>query len=121
MKRLLLVMGMVGCGRTVDKSKLVERDGLAYEGDSETPFTGVLVEKDEKESKGTGLCSLSKHFINIKKCLSPSLPPSLPCRALGQPRNTQRYQSCRADDDRGLLREMRSLARHRFGSGRIYR
>ena len=45
------------------------------------------------------------------------------CRVLGQPRNTQRYQSQRADDEPGLLREMRSLARQRprFGSGRIYR
>ena len=66
MKRLLgllLVMGMVGCGgggsspkssqtkvdeppvQTVDLSKLVRRDGLRYEGDSETPFTGVAVAK----------------------------------------------------------------------------
>ena len=29
--------------QTVDVSKLVERDGLVYEGDSETPFTGVVV------------------------------------------------------------------------------
>ena len=72
---LLLVMGMVGCGggdedppageaalpatpknepqanvdeppvQTVDGSKLVPKDGLFYEGDSETPFTGVLVDK----------------------------------------------------------------------------
>ena len=44
MKRLLgllLVMGMVGCWGPVDRSKLVKRDGLWYEGDSETPFTGV--------------------------------------------------------------------------------
>ena len=60
MKRLLgllLVMGMVGCGgKTVDASKLVERDGLMYEGDSETPFTGGVVAKHEngqKESEGT--------------------------------------------------------------------
>ncbi len=31
--------------------KLVERDGLAYEGDSETPFTGVSVEKYENGQK----------------------------------------------------------------------
>ena len=45
------------------------------------------------------------------------------CRVLGQPRNTQRYQSQGADDEPGLLREMRSLARQRprFGSERIYR
>ena len=44
------------------------------------------------------------------------------CRVLGQPRNTQRYQSRRAGDERGLLRKMRLLARQRprFGSGRIY-
>ncbi len=35
------------------------------------------------------------------------------CRVLGQPRNTQRYQSCRVDDECGLLREMRLLARQR--------
>ncbi len=54
MKRLLgllLVMGMVGCGGTVDFSKLVERDGLMYEGDSETPFTGVMVAKHENGQK----------------------------------------------------------------------
>ena len=45
------------------------------------------------------------------------------CLVLGQPRNTQRYQSQRVDDERDLLRDMRSLARQRprFGSGRIYR
>ena len=59
MKRLLgllLVMGMVGCGQTVDASKLVERDELWYEGDSETPFTGATVSKYEngqKEGEGT--------------------------------------------------------------------
>ena len=85
MKRLLgllLVMGMVGCGekenagkrvdirdiwadeqkkqreapvQTVDISKTVERDGLLYEGDSETPFTGVVVANNrygQKTSEG---------------------------------------------------------------------
>ena len=33
--------------QAVDFSKLVERDGLMYEGDSETPFTGVSVKKYE--------------------------------------------------------------------------
>ena len=55
MKRLLgllLVMGMVGCGRTVDDSKWVVRDGLMYEANSETPFTGVAVlEKHENGKK----------------------------------------------------------------------
>ena len=54
MKRLLgllLVIGMVGCGGTVDASKLVKRDGLTYEGDSETPFTGVAVDKYENGQK----------------------------------------------------------------------
>ena len=82
---LLLVMGMAGCGggdeappageaalpatpnkpqakadeppvQTVDFSKLIERDGLMYEGDSETPFTGVVVAKyvnGQKSSEGT--------------------------------------------------------------------
>ena len=77
---MVMVMGMVGCGgegeappageaalpatpnkpqtkvdeppvQTVDASKLVNRDGLAYEGDSETPFTGVMVEKHENGQK----------------------------------------------------------------------
>ena len=77
---LLLVMGMVGCGggdeappagetalpatpnkpqanvdeppvQTVALSKLVERDGLMYEGDSETPFTGTAVSKHENGQK----------------------------------------------------------------------
>ena len=77
---LLLVMGMVGCGagddappaekaalqatpnepqakvdeppvQTVDFSKLVKRDGLWYEGDSETPFTGIVVAKHENGQK----------------------------------------------------------------------
>ena len=49
MKRLLgllgLLLGMVGCGevKTVDVSKTVERGGLRYEINSETPFTGVVV------------------------------------------------------------------------------
>ena len=74
MKRLLgllLVMGIVGCGggdeapmpnkpqakvddppvQAVDAPKWVERDGLWYEGDSETPFTGVRVEKHENGNK----------------------------------------------------------------------
>ena len=37
--------------QTVDASKLVRRDGLRYEGDSETPFTGVEVEKHESGQK----------------------------------------------------------------------
>ena len=77
MKRLLgllLVMGMVGCGggdeaalpptpnkpqakadeppvQTVDISKTVERGGLRYEINSETPFTGVAVDKYENGQK----------------------------------------------------------------------
>ena len=58
MKRLLgllLVIGMVGCGggKIVDRSKLVNRDGLMYEGDSETPFTGVVVAKHENGQKAS--------------------------------------------------------------------
>ena len=52
MKRLLgllLVMGIVGCGG--DAPKLVIRDGLFYEVNSETPFTGVLVSKHENGQK----------------------------------------------------------------------
>ena len=54
MKRLLgllLVVGMVGCGETVDAAKLVERGGLMYEGDSETPLTGVVVSKHDNGQK----------------------------------------------------------------------
>ena len=52
MKRLLgLLLVMVGCGGTVDQSKLVQRDELMYEGDSETPFTGVAVDKHENGQK----------------------------------------------------------------------
>jgi len=72
MKRLLgllLVMGIVGCGgggtspksslakvdeppvQTVDMSKLVVRDELLYEINSETPFTGVVVGKYENGQK----------------------------------------------------------------------
>ena len=54
MKRLLgllLVMGMVGCGGGVDEWKYVVRDGLWYEGDSETPFTGVAVSKHDNGKK----------------------------------------------------------------------
>ena len=93
MKRLLglllvMGMGMVGCGgeddaptpndsqakvdepavQAVDASKLVERDGLPDEDDSETPFTGVVVYKDDngqkkvegtyKDGKGEGLLTL---------------------------------------------------------------
>ena len=45
------------------------------------------------------------------------------CRVLGQPRNTQRYHSRRAEDEPVLLHAMHLLARQRprFGSGRIYR
>ena len=42
--------------QTVDLSKLVRRDGLVYEGDSETPFTGVVVDKHangKKKTEGT--------------------------------------------------------------------
>jgi len=44
MKRLL-VMGVVGCVKTVDKTKTVERGGLTYAVNSETPFTGVAFKK----------------------------------------------------------------------------
>ena len=41
--------------QTVDASKLVTRDGLRYEVDSETPFTGVVVAKHENgQKKGEG-------------------------------------------------------------------
>ena len=37
--------------QTVDFSKLVERGGLTYEGDSETPFTGAAVSKYDNGQK----------------------------------------------------------------------
>ena len=37
--------------QAVDAPKWVERDGLWYEGDSETPFTGVAVDKYENGQK----------------------------------------------------------------------
>ena len=37
--------------QTVDASKLVRRDGLMYEGDSETPFTGGVVSKHANGQK----------------------------------------------------------------------
>ena len=37
--------------QAVDGSKWVQRDGLMYEGDSETPFTGVAVYKHENGQK----------------------------------------------------------------------
>ena len=43
--------GIVGCGETVDASKLVGIDGLKYEGDSKTPFTGVEVGKHANGQK----------------------------------------------------------------------
>ena len=75
-------MGMVGCGggddappageaalpatpnnsqaqvddspaQTVDASEVVKRDGLVYEGDSETPFTGLVVHKHENGQKAS--------------------------------------------------------------------
>ncbi|MEE3371258.1 MAG: hypothetical protein VX346_18130, partial [Planctomycetota bacterium] len=39
--------------QAVDAPKWVERDGLWYEGDSETPFTGVRVEKHENGQKSS--------------------------------------------------------------------
>lgn len=44
------------------------------------------------------------------------------CRVLGQPRATQRYQSKRAEQDKELLEEMRSIAAERpcFGSPQVY-
>ena len=37
--------------QVVDAGKLVERDGLAHEGDSETPFTGIVVAKHSNGQK----------------------------------------------------------------------
>ncbi len=72
MKRLLgllLAMGMVGCGggKTVDFSKLVERDGLWYEGDSETPFTGVVVRKHENGQKSEEVTSKDGKLVSETK------------------------------------------------------
>ena len=59
MKRLLLLLLgllLVGCGKTVPLSELVRKDGLMYERDGETPFTGVAVFtlwNGQKASEGT--------------------------------------------------------------------
>ena len=44
------------------------------------------------------------------------------CRVLGQPRATQRYESKRAEQDKALLAEMRSIAAERpcWGSPQVY-
>ena len=64
---LLLVMGIVGCGETVNQGDLRWRDGRWYEGDSEAPFTGVAVKKIDgqkawqstyKDGKAEGLVTL---------------------------------------------------------------
>ncbi len=48
--------------QTVDASKLVRRDGLLYEGDSETPFTGVMVAKHANGQKSAeGTCKDGKY------------------------------------------------------------
>ena len=48
--------------QAVDASKLVKRSGLIYERDSETPFTGVMVEKHENGQK-----KLERTFKDGKK------------------------------------------------------
>ncbi len=45
---LVLGLGLCGCrGKKVDKSKLVKRGQLAYEVNSEKPFTGKMIERFE--------------------------------------------------------------------------
>jgi len=44
-------VGSLEADPAVDAPKWVERDGLWYEGDSETPFTGVAVDKYENGQK----------------------------------------------------------------------
>ena len=61
---------------------------------------------------------------NVRSRLGPErVSERRACCVFGQPRNTQRYESRRVDDEPRLLREMRLLARQRppFGSGRIHR
>jgi hypothetical protein len=63
-------------------------------------------------------------FLNFRR-LQPTGRPweRRACRVQGQPRNTQRYESRRVDDETRLLHEMHLLARQRprFGSGRLHR
>ena len=76
MKRLLgllLVMGIVVCGVTVDNSKYVERDGLWYEGDSKTPFTGVVVYKHENGQK-RGKETFKEGTVAVERGLVPCRP-----------------------------------------------
>ena len=52
--------------QTVDASKWVRRDGLLYEGDSETPFTGVMVAKHENGQKSAeGTCTVSYTHLTL--------------------------------------------------------
>ena len=50
------------CPKTVDESQLVERQGLKYEVDSQTPFTGYVIEKYDD-----GKLMLKEHYKDGKR------------------------------------------------------
>ena len=54
--------------QAVDDSKLVKRGGLYYEGDSETPFTGVVVAKDENGQKSLEGTLKDGKRVSVTKC-----------------------------------------------------
>ena len=41
---VLMVFGMVGCSKEIPSDQLVERQGITYEVNSQTPFSGSVVE-----------------------------------------------------------------------------
>ena len=52
---VLLVFGIVGCSKEIPSDQLVERQGIYYEVNSQTPFTGRVVsyhENGQLEAKG---------------------------------------------------------------------
>ena len=53
--------------QAVDISKMVERGGLAYEGDSETPFTGVAGDKHENGQKSYEITYKDGKKVSEKK------------------------------------------------------
>ena len=48
---LLILLLIVGCSKTIDVDKLVERGGLYYEINSDKPFSGETVEYFENGQK----------------------------------------------------------------------
>ncbi|MDB4676923.1 DDE-type integrase/transposase/recombinase [bacterium] len=100
-----------------ERKRTAEEDGRragSRYGDSQGGCQGKLVSPERRRRTVSAVRSrLGPERVSERRA----------CRVLGQPRNTQRYQSQRVDDEPRLLRDMRLLARQRprFGSGRIHR